>query len=709
MSKRLLDDVIDVDVYDKQRRMKVKLNYGQELWKFQVDSTNAAISQLKTADLLMMRYTFPGFEHYIKSFSERSEDHLRILLSTIRAPNIHSCNKYGIGPRVGTISPVTCARPPWLYDYVKNNCCQEAIDEMEGGFISGAGVMGFYNAFKKFEQSGEFMLIDFSIFMTAYYRMRLILNINPYPLFEWDKELYYKMEMNDWTIAGLFNGIAIRPGGETSETVTVSSVYRFSISPFTIQQLEDLRKKYNRGKMKTFDDFPTMPIAIAAKSEPKRKGDDRTKVRLVNLVSNLKVALDKYFVKSYHDQFYKSRVVGIGHSWRSGGAYCLYRNMEAEIPNKWFYVTLDISRLDKNMREQMIAFLSYDHAQYIPQTDRNKYFSRCLSAMTAVRHLIWYGTSRDRPHVVNLVQGSLASGEYQTSSIDTKCALMLNLCFDEWIYRKIDSKKDMKFSYFGTTYTVRFSQYSSLEWREQFVIKRTDIGNGERVIERPYAPMVDYGDDLFRAWSTKFSSLLLYKHSGKVWPLLYMWFIKTFFCLEAKKEEVDVYEWQDNISPVLTLIDQHDNIIRPGPKYLQRRFIRVKISGQNQILPWRVTQDYYLKATVRSARSFEDPVIYFSVLLGLKFDTAGTNRTAFKFLDGLERELLKYHPYVRDDLISRLKIKGWGERHKIGERLKKMGFDDFNVITLRLNSYVGLIQLFCAHDYEAVYRKWLLS
>jgi hypothetical protein len=311
--------------------------------------------------------------------------------------------------------------------------------------------------------------------------------------------------------------------------------------------------------------------------------------------------------------------------------------------------------------------------------------------------------------VVNLVQGSLASGEYQTSSIDTKCALMLNLCFDEWIYRKIDSKKDMKFSYFGTTYTVRFSQYSPLEWREQFVIKRIDIGNGEKVIERPYAPMVDYGDDLFRAWSTKFSSLLLYKHSGKVWPLLYMWFIKTFFCLEAKKEEVDVYEWQDDISPVLTLIDQHDNIIRSGPKYLQRRFIRVKISGQNQILPWRITQDYYLKATVRSARSFEDPVIYFSVLLGLKFDTAGTNRTAFKFLDGLERELLRYHPYVRDDLISRLKIKGWGERHKIGERLKKMGFDDFNVITLRLNSYVGLIQLFCAHDYEAVYRKWLLS
>jgi hypothetical protein len=361
------------------------------------------------------------------------------------------------------------------------------------------------------------------------------------------------------------------------------------------------------------------------------------------------------------------------------------------------------------MREQMIAFLSYDYTQYIPQNDMNMYFSRCLSASTAVRHLIWYGTSRNKPHIINLVQGSLASGEYQTSSIDTKCALMLNLCFDEWVYRKLEEGRDMKFEYFETVFTARFSEYSAISWREQFLIKRVVLSDGEEVVERPYAPMVDYGDDLFRAWSTKFSSLLIFNHSGKAWPLLYMWFIKTFFCLEAKKEEVDVYEWKDDVSPVLTIIDQHDNMVRPGPKYLQRRFIRVKISGQYEVLPWRVTQDYYLKATVRSARSFDDPVIYFSVLLGLKFDTAGTNRTAFRFLEGIEQELIRQYPDVKDELISRLKIRGWSERHKIGHRLEKLGFEDCSVFTLRLNSYIGLIQMFYAHNHDLVYSKWLRS
>jgi hypothetical protein len=586
---------------------------------------------------------------------------------------------YGLQCTSGVIQSEEQAAPEYIDRFVRTQHPQ-AIEQMEGAFISGSGVTGYYTAYRKYIQDGQPISLDWSIFLTAYYRLRCVLDVKPYTLLKLNYDTYDQLGLPKWTIGGVLFGTCYNLNGEGAGKITyTNTVSREQLRDNTIKKMLAIVEAFNNGK-DTYDDFPKPLCPTAKKPEVMTKGTDRNKLRIINQVSNLKVAWDMFFWKNYHSQMYNSKVVGIGHKWRSGGAYALYQYMEGDERDKWTYVTLDISRLDKNMRENLIAFLAYDVMQYVPQTPLNKYLIRCLAVMTAARHLLWHGVDRaGYAHTLKFVQGSLSSGELCTSSMDTKCGLVISMSFDEYIYRKLVLGIDMSFSYFDTVFIARFSQYSSSEWVEQFMIRREKIRE-ESHVYRPYAPMVDYGDDLFRAWLKKFDGLLNYKCKGKEWPLLLMWFMRNYFKLSAKEEEVDVYSWDQGDYPLLTKVGNDDQIIKAGPKYLQRRFVKITAPTRNgslltRILPWRVTDDYYAKATVRLERSF-DPPIYLAVLRGLKFDTMGTNRTAFNFLDELEKLHLSLYPESSHKLKAILSDEALVSEYNLLDRLKKVGLAD---------------------------------
>jgi hypothetical protein len=371
--------------------------------------------------------------------------------------------------------------------------------------------------------------------------------------------------------------------------------------------------------------------------------------------------------------------------------------------------------MDKNMREALIAILAYGTTKYAESSPFIKYISRCSATATAVRHLLWHGllTDKMKPHIVRLVQGSIASGELGTSIIDTMCGLVINFSFDEYIAKKLAIGKDEIFYYFGKPFTARYSQFSVSEWIEQFhsqlidmsTMKRVAVRSANTCVERPYAPCVDYGDDLLRAWLRKFDPLMIYNHNGKKWPLLFMWFMKTYFCLSAKEEEVDVYDWSVD-HPFFTVI--HDGKIkRAGPKYLQRRFIY----WNGSVMPWRPIDDYYLKASVRTDRSFQ-PVIYLSVLRGLKIDTMGTNHAAFKFLDDLEKCHLRHYLAegvdLDEELARTLNDEEFVETYSLKRRLLKCGLQEESVLSSHLTQE-QIFEMFKYSDSELAYQEFLIG
>jgi hypothetical protein len=680
--------------------------YSGEIARMTVRDANLNVQLLSVADFILHRFTMTGFKRYVRHYKDRSNDHLRVLLASIRAPNIHDSNVYGVRCDAGLLASEVTTRPEYIDKFVRTNY-PDAVYQMDNAFISGAGVSGFYTAYRKFIQDGSKISLDWSIFLTAYYRMRCAFNVKSFRPLEINRSTYDQLDLPKWKIGGVYGGTVINMNGE-GKISTAGTLTRHQLRDLTVEQMVTLYTDWKAGKATTYDHFPKPICATCRKPECFPAGSDPNKVRIINLVGNEKVAWDAYLCRNYHKQLYHSKVVGIGHKWRAGGAYSLYRYMEADIPNKWTYVTLDISRLDKNMRENLIAFLAYDVSQYVEGDDFHVYLSRCLATMTAVRHLLWHGKAyTDKPHVIKLVQGSISSGELGTSVIDTSCGLLLNFAFDEFVLRCIEGSKDMVFRYFDHNFTARFSLYSASAWREQFKVKRRVIGKTS-FVERPYAPMVDYGDDLLRGWYSSFDGLLLYKHKGKTWPLLFMWFIKKFFCLSAKDEEVDVYQWgTDGSNPFITTLDK-GKPVKFGPKYLQRRFIRVVIKdGTERILPWRILDDYYAKTTVRTSRSFE-PVIYLSVIRGLKFDTMGTNRAAFDYLDALETRHLEEYPACANKLAIMMTDEQFVEKNNILHRLKKVGLSESTLLLDRLDMR-RVLSFFWYSDPELTYDNFVIG
>jgi hypothetical protein len=186
---------VNLIVHEKGVKKVLPCAFGEVLHSMDVGSTNPQAATLHAADYILSKFTLGNFDVYRNYQKKRDHDHIRILLDSIKAPNIHDSDIYGLRCNAGNLISEDHARPEYLDAFVRSMNNPDIIKQMDEAFISGSGITGFYNAYRKFAQSDEMLSVDWNIFLTAYYRMRSIFDIKPYKTLPLDGDVYDKLEI----------------------------------------------------------------------------------------------------------------------------------------------------------------------------------------------------------------------------------------------------------------------------------------------------------------------------------------------------------------------------------------------------------------------------------------------------------------------------------------------------------------------------------
>ena len=97
-------------------------------------------------------------------------------------------------------------------------------------------------------------------------------------------------------------------------------------------------------------------------------------------------------------------------------------------------------------------------------------------------------------------------------------------------------------------------------------------------------------------------------------------------------------------SPLLTIISVTDDggprsiIVREGPEFLKRRFVRLRFEGEEKVMPWRHEDDMYTKSCISANRqrlAQEGPDIMSGKFLGLMIDTMATNPISYSAMKAM--------------------------------------------------------------------------
>jgi len=147
---------------------------------------------------------------------------------------------------------------------------------------------------------------------------------------------------------------------------------------------------------------------------------------------------------------------------------------------------------------------------------------------------------------------------------------------------------------------------------------------------------------------------------GKEWADRVPWdkptalndFLSTILGLRLKMSDCAVFLPEFEKDPLLTVVNQHGTIVRPGPKFLQRRFVHIMASEdflkidptlyEHSVAAYRTSHDYWTRASTTVNGSTW--ASYIMKLRGLAIDTAGINASAFAFLKHMHDEVCKQHP-----------------------------------------------------------------
>jgi len=202
-----------------------------------------------------------------------------------------------------------------------------------------------------------------------------------------------------------------------------------------------------------------------------------------------------------------------------------------------------------------------------------------------------------------------------------------------------------------------------------------------------------------------FFPLLCQKINGRNLPVLLLYFFKSMCNMEPKLSDTYVFSWNECNFPFLTVI-KNDAIVRRGPKFLQRYFIRTKVGDRVVILPWRVTEIYYAKSAVRIS-GMDDPPIYLAILRGLMLDTCGTNIKAFEYLRFLEGTHLAKFPDANAKLKALIMTGGAFKHADWFTKIYRMGITDPTFLCTSLSRTQILRKFFPFIDYSLYQsRRW---
>jgi len=360
------------------------------------------------------------------------------------------------------------------------------------------------------------------------------------------------------------------------------------------------------------DMWPQLICKLAVKAEMKGPKSSKMKCRVFFTVAYLKYLFDHLFLYDGMIRTYGKGGVAIGLKWKGGDAERIARKHHA-YAGDWFHIEADAEKLDQSLLAAIliivfsIPFLMQRFDKFVsPQW---KEFMRQLGAFVvdgcAVKLIKWVGFQ------ALWVIGIMFSGMLGTSWGDSTYMSLLSMCFDMFVYDNI--KRD------DPTLAALFKK----------TVFAKDI----------------YGDDMLLSYPIIFWKYII--GTPIIENTIDLSVMSNYF-LEAggisiKSSEAFVYVGKDAF---FSTVSKKGELIKAGPKFLQRRFIRVNVKISDVVtqcvVPWRVVTDYYGKVPY----SFTDTSLdYYWIIKwrSLQFDTCGSNKEAYDFLDFMQRELLSIY------------------------------------------------------------------
>jgi len=210
-----------------------------------------------------------------------------------------------------------------------------------------------------------------------------------------------------------------------------------------------------------------------------------------------------------------------------------------------------------------------------------------------------------------LIIGEIFSGLFLTSWLDTVYMILavsccLILCYER--VRKVDENM-------------------AIEFQNSFIRR------------------AQYGDDSCYAFEHRFVDVL-FKNRDETYVLGD--FQRDMECqvgLKCKSAQTKLFEPYGGDSPLFTVLKptkvngkvvSHE-IIRDGPEFLHRRFVKIQYKGKVEIMPWRHENDFYSRVAISSTQMVYNNKKFSAKLMGLMVDTMGTNAVAYNALSYLFR------------------------------------------------------------------------
>jgi len=94
-------------------------------------------------------------------------------------------------------------------------------------------------------------------------------------------------------------------------------------------------------------------------------------------------------------------------------------------------------------------------------------------------------------------------------------------------------------------------------------------------------------------------------------------------------------------------------VLRDGPEFLKRKFVRIRRKGELYVMPWRHEDDMFTKSCISANTTALEPDKWTSKYLGLMIDTMATNSFSYDAMRELYLRSMGTNPVVTIDIINR--------------------------------------------------------
>jgi len=546
-------------------------------------------------------------------------------------------------PRGGDIQAREIPTPEYVKDIYKKveeeTGDPRPFESFSGARVTGSTVVGITNALGELQRDEMFCASDFTSIARAVHLMRRIQGQlkNPIQCPKYTKEEIMNISVPVNTGSGVrmvehedfdFNGYKFSQScrGKKSE-VELSAKLEF------IDIIKQLTDKWNRGDL-TYDPevFGIMISVLKAKCEAKGPLDDFSKNRIFYIVSLLEYLMSKYILEPVQKISQRRGLNGIGVKWWNGDSQRLWNQLKKMIEiGAW-----DVSRFDQSQLPDVLGLVFSSWILCFKKEDTLEYF--------ITKQLLTFMTDQMMVKVVEWPDGNwrlsfgyLLSGHQNTSSgvtenhIVSYLDFLIHLLMNDSVPSKV---KDMIFETLDA-------------WVE--AAEKTDLEEIVELEKKTHFTAIMQGDNGIMASKNKdiaeYINLTRYKQ-----------FMEEKYHMIIKWKNCDVD------TTLLTEVDASGNYIlydwidpegvkhsKPrGIEFLKHRFLKLEIDGNDVVVPFRQTQDFWYRAGT-TATVISNPLVLLFRCSGLLINSNGTNPFVYRFIEAFMVALIEMLPTISPD------------------------------------------------------------